>query len=206
MKIKFIRHGKCQSNMEKKYLSITQECVCSEGMQELRAYQEQGWYGMVDEVYTSPMIRCRQTAELLYPEQEIRIVKDFRECDFGSLEGSAEKSAVNQPLYKRYLQAASHNPLFDGESPDLFQKRTVAAFYDVVGSMEQDKQLTGMDSQKEQTIALIIHDGTIMAIMGALCPEKENFMEWHVPNGMGYECIYLPEAKQLTVCSKIGVF
>lgn len=188
MKIKFIRHGKCQSNMEGKFLSTAEESVCREGMQELRTYQKQGLYGQVDEVYTSPMVRCRQTAELLYPDQEIRIVKDFRESEFHSLE-----TACNQTL-------------FDGESPALFQKRTVAAFYDVVKSMEQDKKLTGMDGQTEQTIALIVHAGTIMAILGALCPEKENFMEWHVPNGMGYECIYQPEAEQLTVCSKIGAF
>ncbi len=46
-----------------------------------------GEYPEADLVFVSPMRRCLETAEVLYPGQEPVVIEEFRECDFGLFEG-----------------------------------------------------------------------------------------------------------------------
>ena len=56
-------------------------------MDELRSLKETYAYPKVQKVYTSPLLRCRQTAEILYPDHWTQVVEGFMEYDFGEFEG-----------------------------------------------------------------------------------------------------------------------
>lgn len=66
MRIYLIRHSMTKGNKEKRYIGTTDESLCLEGIQLLE--ERKGMYPEVTYVYVSPMKRCVQTAEIIYPE------------------------------------------------------------------------------------------------------------------------------------------
>ncbi len=68
-KIYLIRHGRIDTENEKRYVGITDLSLDREGVEQ--AYSLKSYFGniSIDKVYTSPLKRCLQTAVLL-PEGE----------------------------------------------------------------------------------------------------------------------------------------
>lgn len=90
-----IRHGKTKGNLEKRYVGRTDEPLCKAGIREmnerrsilLRSFSEEGAViCLPGKIYVSPMLRCRQTAKLLFPDAKQEVVADFCEMDFGAFE------------------------------------------------------------------------------------------------------------------------
>ena len=95
-----IRHGKTKGNLEGRYIGCrSDEPLCPEGTEEL----EQGMYPAVSRVYTSPMRRCLETAELLYPGVPTEIIPEFRECDFGEFEGKNYAELNGRADYQAWM-------------------------------------------------------------------------------------------------------
>ena len=83
LKLILIRHGETQGNKLKRYIGKrTDEPLCPEAGNMLAqlAYPE------VQAVYASPMIRCTQTAGILFPGKKLNIIDELAECDFGEFE------------------------------------------------------------------------------------------------------------------------
>ena len=59
------------------------------------------------------MLRCAQTADLLWPGGAQRVIAQLRETDFGPFEGKNHRELEQDPLYRRWL-AGEYTP---GESP-----------------------------------------------------------------------------------------
>ena len=98
MKWILIRHGKTQGNIEQRYIGCrTDESLCSQGVESLKEKE----YPAVQRVFVSPMKRCRETAELIYPGVPAEMIDDFRECDFGEFENKNYAEAV---LYQESAQ------------------------------------------------------------------------------------------------------
>ena len=92
-KIHLIRHGATDANYLGQYIgSKTDLPLSPEGFSELRLIKDDIEYPDIDVLYSSPLLRCRQTASLLYPEKDIIPVPNFTEYDFGEFEG---KTAPN---------------------------------------------------------------------------------------------------------------
>ena len=101
--ITLIRHGKTSGNREKRYVGITDEALSSEGELEIKTRA----YPKADIVFSSPMMRCLETAKIIYPDQEPIVIPELRETDFGRFEG------------KNYLERLAAQPKLAGEM--LFQ-------------------------------------------------------------------------------------
>ena len=55
--------------------------------------------------------------------------------------------------------------------------------------------VVAMSYEKDwEEIALVVHGGTIMSILGAYGFPKQDYFEWHVNNGEGYRVRFSPEA------------
>ena len=67
-KLHLVRHGMTMGNLEGRYVGRMDIPVCADGVKELKALMEKHNYPAVQEVYTSPLIRCRQTADILFPD------------------------------------------------------------------------------------------------------------------------------------------
>ena len=90
MKLFMIRHGATAGNLEKRYVGRTDEGLTEQAVSDLKeeALKLREISGNVAAIITSPMKRCLETAEILFPEKLYEHVPRIQkaglsECDFG---------------------------------------------------------------------------------------------------------------------------
>ena len=171
MKWILIRHGKTQGNLERRYVGCrTDESLCPEGLAELKQIR----CPAAGLVFASPMRRCLETAAILYPGIPVEVVPDFRECDFGAFEYRNYSELNGRADYQAWIDSGGEMPFPGGEGRGEFAARCTAAF------AELQKKAPPEDT------ALIVHGGTIMAIMEAIARPKGNYYDFQIPNGHGF--------------------
>lgn len=186
MKIIFIRHGKTVGNREKRYIGRTDEALCGEGISEINSKK----YPDAESVFCSPMRRCIETAKLIYADKKINIFDDFRECDFGDFEGKNYAELNGDPVYQSWIDSGGKMTFPNGEDPDLFKKRCACAFEKITEKIKL-----------EDTAALVVHGGTIMAILEKFAVPKKDFYEFNAQNGGGFITEF--NGKELKIIERI---
>ena len=156
-----------------RYIGTTDESLCEEGIAELRGKTA----GDPEIVYASPMKRCLETAEILWPGVPVRKVPDFRECDFGEFENKNYKELNANPAYQAWIDSNGTLPFPGGESPEGFKARVQQAFRHTIETAEKDGC---------RRIAVAAHGGTIMAIMEKWGTPAGEYYRWQVKNGEGF--------------------
>lgn len=190
MSLLLFRHGKTQWNQEGRYLGRTDQPLCPQGRDELIA-----WRGAAPRaVYTSPLLRCRQTAQILFPGRELRSVPGWEEMDFGIFEGHTwqELAADPETGYQAWVDGECQGSIPQGESKDVFCLRVTDAFWRLV----QTEELDGT--------ALVVHGGTIMALLEVLGEPRQPFYHWHCGNGAGWEAQWQKETGRLMILRPIS--
>ena len=171
IKLWLIRHGKTEGNKLARYIGTTDEPLCQEGIEFLKKMD----YPKVQEIYVSPLRRCVQTAEILFPEKPVHIIE---ECDFGAFENKNYKELDGNPNYQAWIDSNGTLPFPGGESREEFRNRNLRRF---------EKVVTSCIRSHVTEVALVVHGGTIMNIMEEYTDIQKQFYEWHVKNGGGYE-------------------
>ncbi len=69
IRLTLIRHGATLSNKEGRYLGKTDEALSPEGIGMLKKAVTGGNYPTADLLFSGPMKRCLETAQILYPGQ-----------------------------------------------------------------------------------------------------------------------------------------
>ena len=89
MKIYLVRHGECDSNLKKIY-NYRHEGLNDRGVEQANILKEKIKNIRFDTIYSSPLLRAQQTAEILNIN-DIQIIYDerLREREHGSLEGKS---------------------------------------------------------------------------------------------------------------------
>lgn len=177
--IYLIRHGMTAGNQKKRYIGTTDESLCPEGVEKLQRIKALQLYPIPDFLYVSPMKRCRETAELLFPGCSQTEITDFRECDFGEFENQNYIELSGNENYQRWIDSNGQLPFPGGESREGFQKRSVEAFLGL-------EKLWKLENMEEKTIAVVAHGGTIMSILQAVGVPKGAYYDFQVANGEGY--------------------
>lgn len=155
-----------RGNEEKRYIGATDEHLSPRGVADIKSRE----YPLAERIISSPMKRCVETAELIYnkhPEQYY----DLRECDFGDFENKNYDELKNDNDYISWLKSNGKAPFPNGESGDSFCRRCCLCFEDIV------------KKNKSDTIAFVIHGGTIMAILDKYADSKKGFYDWQIKNG-----------------------
>lgn len=181
MKIVWIRHGATASNAQGLYLGRTDEALSEVGIRALCKQKQAGKYPAVQMVAASPMKRCVQTAELIYAGLEVRLVEEFREIDFGSFEGQSYLTLQHQKAYQDWLASNGTLPFPQGEKRGQFIARCMRGF-DQLG--KAIRETARMPAGMPDSIALVVHGGTIMAILSTLL--GEDYFSFQCGNGEGY--------------------
>ncbi|MCD7730883.1 MAG: histidine phosphatase family protein [Oscillospiraceae bacterium] len=174
MKIIFIRHGKTQGNLRGAYIGRTDEELCLEGIAEIKSKK----YPLADVVIASPMKRCLQTADIIYPDAKKIICNDLRECDFGDFEGKSYSELNGDDYYQKWIDSFGSLPFPNGEPHENFTERCCGAFERLA------------DEYFGSDIAFVVHGGTIMAVLEGFSVEGGGFYDFGVKNGCGYIAEY----------------
>jgi len=186
MVINFIRHGMTEGNRFKRYIGVTDEELCGEGISALKGTE----YPDCGVLVSSPMKRCIQTAEIIYPGRLPRVYSDFRECDFGIFEGKNYQELAGVPEYQKWIDGNATDRFPDGEDPFEFRKRCVLEFERMVSECPQTAE-----------VSLVVHGGVIMAVLEKYAVPEQEFYKWHTENGHGYRTEF--DGEKITVLEKI---
>lgn len=171
----FLRHGETAGNRRKNYIGRTDEPLCPDGAARIRELAAQGLYPAVNVLLVSPMLRCRQTAALIYPKMEQRQVAAFAECDFGAFENKNWQDLTDDPAYQAWIDSGGLAAFPGGESRADFVARTNRGFAAALGGLLADGVVRA---------AIVAHGGTLMAILSGFCGGE--YYDYMTPNGGGW--------------------
>ena len=185
--ILLLRHGKTPGNALRQYIGSTDESLSPEGRAELEKFR----YAPADIVYISPMLRCRETAELLFPGSELISVDDLREMDFGHFEGRSYLDMAEDAEYRAWLDSNCEAPIPGGENKADFTDRCCAAFEAVLASDASDR------------LVFVVHGGTIMAVLSRFALPARSYYDWSVGNGHGFRLNWEPDRRTLQLLEEV---
>ena len=174
LELYLIRHWKTKGNLEKRYIGTTDEPILSGSERDLWEKRLHRILADVRCVAVSPMKRCRESAELLFPGKKQEVCDAFRECDFGQFENRNYEELKNRPEYQRWLDSGGMEAFPGGESRERFAGRCVEGFV---------QKVTELQERKIERAAFVVHGGTIMAILEWLDHKQRPFYQWQAENG-----------------------
>lgn len=194
MELILMRHGTTQGNVERRFIGVTDIPLIPEG--EALARQVGPTLPAVEHVFRSPLVRCRQTAELLWPGTAHTVVDDLRETDFGPFEGKNHEELKDDALYRAWL---ADGPDFSkvpvGESARAVVLRAERAVQEILGRAV---------ARHYRTVGVVSHGGLLMALMAKFArPEREDLYDWMAPNCGGWRVKVEPDLT-LTVLEGFG--
>ena len=139
-------------------------------------------YPEIERLYSSPMLRCRQTGAVLYPDFEPVTVEELKEYDFGSFENKTAAELESNPNFIPWTSGRLSAPP-GGEDNSEFIKRICVGFNKIVLDMIEN----GLTES-----AVIMHGGAIMMLLGVSAVPRHKPVEWTADNGRGYSVRVTP--------------
>lgn len=199
VKITWIRHGMTKANEEHRYLGKTDESLSGKGIRFLQEKKKEYFSGPPEFLYTSPMKRCVQTAELLFERNPI-LIPEWKEMDFGQFEGKNYEELKDDPCYQKWIDSNGTLPFPGGESREQFIRRSMEGFDWMMSDiLKKSERNTGIQSGTEKKqylrnnceieipVVAVVHGGTIMAVLSSLTGGE--YFDFQVKNGEGYETV-----------------
>ena len=173
-----IRHGRTEGNLKKRYIGTTDEPLVPGEEERIRLLAKK--LPAMDLVFSSPLLRCRQSAEALTGTQG-RLIPALRECDFGLFENKNYLELSGVKAYQDWIDSGGTLPFPDGESVEGFKERCVSGFREVLEISRR---------QRAERVLLAVHGGTVMSIMEAFGRPERSYYDWHVENACGYSALW----------------
>lgn len=172
-----IRHGHTEGNETARYIGKTDIPLSKNGLNEIENIAKEFEYPYVEKVYSSPTLRCIQTARILFPDTELVTLDGIRELDFGRFENKSVEELIELPEYKEWLKGGLDNNAHGGETIREMIGRTVAAINDI---------LEDMMSMEIYDAAVVTHSGIIMNMLSCFGLPRMEPMKFACDVGEGY--------------------
>ena len=157
-KLHLIRHGMTAGNLQGLYIgSGTDIPLCDEGRAQLNELKERFEYPQVDTVFSSPLLRAVETANILFPDAKHTFtVHDLREAGFGKFENKPVKELVHDEDFKKWITPGSGYVPEGAEPTDQFHARCAESL------MKLFEYMIRMDVTEA---ACVTHGGVIMSML-----------------------------------------
>ena len=177
-KLHLIRHGLTQGNLDGRYIgSGTDLPLCEEGRAQLAQLKARFAYPAAEVVFTSPLLRATQTAELLYPGVRTLPLQDLREMAFGVFENRPITELAADPAFAAWMDPASQTVPEGAESREAFARRTDGMLM---------KLFEFMIKSQIHEAACVTHGGVILNMMARHVLPQRRPEDWMTDPGCGY--------------------
>ena len=177
-KLHLIRHGLTQGNLDGRYIgSGTDLPLCEEGRAQLAQLKARFAYPAAEVVFTSPLLRATQTAELLYPGVRTLPLQDLREMAFGVFENRPITELAADPAFAAWMDPASLTVPEGAESREAFARRTDGMLM---------KLFEFMIKSQIHEAACVTHGGGILNMMARHVLPQRRPEDWMTDPGCGY--------------------
>lgn len=181
--IHFIRHGASEEMIRGSYIGTKDVELSKEGIEELKKLDSDWVYPGTPVVFTSPLKRCLQTCEILYPSIKPIIIDQLCECSFGEWEGLTAEDLSNNEDFKQWLAGSTEVKPPKGESNADFTRRVCNIFQDIVD---------GLIKTGNTNCVIVTHGGVIMTLLSVYGLPQAKPFDWAMENGCGYSLRVTP--------------
>jgi alpha-ribazole phosphatase len=177
MDVFFIRHGQTDANANSLFAGGGLDVpVNPAGIAEAERVAASGEFRALvpspRAVYVSPMSRARQTASILFPSAEQRVVEDLREFRFGRFEGRSFAELRDDPEYVEWFSGTDDSRCpGGGDSINSCTERVSRAFEAILDGAEGGAP-----------VVIVAHGGVAMAFLHAYIDPAKPFFSWNTPN------------------------
>jgi alpha-ribazole phosphatase len=177
--IYLLRHG--DTGRQGRYLGSTDVPLTTTGQMQVRETAQSLRLLNFCEIISSPMLRCRQSCEILALQPSIQVNDLLKEVDFGRWEGKtfAEIAAEDADLVAAWMKDPAHFCFPEGESLQKFYARVSLLF-------------TMLKKDDSKRILLVTHGGIIRHLL-CLCLgiPIEKYLAFDVqPGSYASLCLY----------------
>ncbi len=145
--ILLIRHGQTTTNAQGLLVGRSDPPLTERGRQQ--AVELRPWMSGVEEVWSSPLLRARETAALALPHLPARECAEVIEVDYGVLDGSP-LSVVSAEEWRRF-EADHETAIGGGESLAAVDRRVHALLDELLGERES------LLHQPDRHLAIVSH-------------------------------------------------
>ena len=175
-----IRHGITEGNLDGKYIGQTDLALCPQGEKQIQQLVKAGVYPCVEKVYTSPLKRCVETAQIIYPDIQLSKVDEIAEMDFGQFEGKTQKELENLPESTVWLKGGPEACPPEGEKFGDFSLRCISGL-DIIFRDMMKKEIT--------RAAMVTHGGVITNLLAGFGLPKGHPADYMCGPGEGFEIL-----------------
>lgn len=179
-KLYLIRHGLTSANKKGVYLGATDISLSEEGRQNILSLTQRYEYPKVQKVYSSPLKRAVETAELIYPNNFIENIDSLREYSFGIFENRSIDELSADSEYKSWMDGNMKQPPKGGETKEQFAKRVLNGFNYLMNDMMKNGIFEA---------ALVGHAGVLSMILYMFGMPRRTPLEWNMEPGGGYSLL-----------------
>lgn len=180
----FVRNGQTGSNERGEYVGRRSDPELSlEGIRELIALREEYEYPPPELVYSSPLHRCLQTADILYPGSRVMLADELAEMDFGDFDGRSLEELKDRGDFREWLADSGRAAPPGGESGKAFLIRIEAALDAVVSHA----RASGL-----REAAVVTHGGVISTLLAVTGVPRRPPRAWKAAPGRGFTCFVNP--------------
>lgn len=181
--IYLIRHGITQGNLDGRYIGQTNLSLCPEGRRQIESFCADGVYPEVKKVYSSPLERCLETAEIIYPDNKLMIIDELSEMNFGDFEGKTQTQLQDLREYADWLKGGAECAPPNGEKYGDFMLRCIEGL---------DAVFSDMMSADITAAAVVTHAGVITNLLCGYGLPKGKPADFMCGPGGGFEIVLTP--------------
>ena len=186
-----LRHGRTRGNEESRYTGCrTDEGLSGAGRREAMERRDELERLIPSDamLFSGPMRRVTETAEILFGDRQIMLLDEMRETDFGDLEGKNFEELKDDPAYCAWVDSGGTLPFPGGEGREETEQRSLKGLYEALRLCPEDRPL-----------CIICHGGNIMALMSRLT--GGDFYDFQTGNLTGYDLRLSVDGERIVVVS-----
>lgn len=179
-KLFMIRHGLTAANFDGRYIGSTDLPLCPEGREALKKLVRTREYPNVGRVYSPPLLRCTETAGIIYPGHTPVLVDKLREYSFGVFENKTVAELGMTEAFKRWSDSGMREAPLGGEDRQVFIHRCEEGFTWVLEDMMRNRITSA---------ALICHSGIMMNLLARYGYPRLEPLRWKAEPGEGFTAL-----------------
>ena len=178
-KLHLIRHGLTQGNLDGLYVgSGTDLPLCDTGRAQLTDLTQRFVYPTPEVVFSSPLKRAVETANILVPNAPHKYsVDSLREAGFGKFEGKPIQQLVKDPDFVRWMDPTNDFTPEGAEPTVEFHQRCADSLL---------KMFEYMIKMQITEAACVTHGGVIMSMLSQRALPSRKPEMWMADPGCGY--------------------
>ena len=185
-----IRHARSAANAVRCWTGQRDIGLSPEGIAEQRALCGKYSYPDAEFYFSSPLMRCTQSFEIIYGARPCFMAASLMECSLGVLEGKKYTSLDDDPAYTAWL-AHPEVPLEHGESFSGFTERVCAGFAELLAQLQK---------KRCRSAAGVMHGNVMRALLHRFANASIPHGGWPIPNGG----LYTLEFSDAMRCTKVS--